>query len=655
MGEPVAALLPSAPQASLLRAGFGGGYFMRLALLFGSLTLALLLAVWTTQAPTPRPADAPQTAFSATRAMTDIEQIARAPHPVGSTEHTRVRAYLNARLNQLGLEVSEQTGALSPAAIKRLKTKGGDPAAANNEAINVIGVLPGKDRSQPAVMLMAHYDTVVGSPGAADDTAGVASILEAVRAIKARGPVERDLVVLLTDAEELGLDGARIFFGGHPLRDRIGSVVNLEARGGGGRAAMFETGREAGPTVRLFSRAAARADGGTTATSLAAFMYERMPNGTDFTVPKDRGIGGLNIAFIGRADQYHAAHATPENLDRGAIQHLGSQALEAADDLLRAPALPQKGQNLVYSDVFGRWVIAHSQDMGWVLLVLAAALAGFAAWRARQGVRLSPGQIGLGLADGVWFLTGGVILLQAMRLLAGPMSSRIESKEVYYTLMRRLPWMEMGMSLAIVGLGLVLLTGLRRTRPLLMAGLAAALTVVVLIGGGFSPVMLGMGVVAAVLSLVPGRVERSTWGGWLGLIALALIVGLVLQVMTPEAALLFVWPALLAAAAAALAALFDPTLTRPTALVPAAAATILGGAWLMGIGHFVFLGVGIDLPGVMALIALLALLFVRPLAPAGRATRIVVLAAAVCLIAGAGMNLSSQVLAPSPPAAKAQS
>ncbi len=76
---------------------------MRLALLLGSLTLAFLLAVWTTQVPRPRPLDAPVAAFSAARAMTDIEQIARAPHPVGSAEHARVRAYLSERNTQLGL------------------------------------------------------------------------------------------------------------------------------------------------------------------------------------------------------------------------------------------------------------------------------------------------------------------------------------------------------------------------------------------------------------------------------------------------------------------------------------------------------------------------------------------------------------------------
>ncbi len=627
---------------------------MRLALLLGSLTLAFLLAVWTTQVPRPRPLDAPVAAFSAARAMTDIEQIARAPHPVGSAEHARVRAYLSERMTQLGLSPEEQSGPLSPGSIRRLKKEGGDPQAANNQAINLIGVLPGKDRSQPAVMLMAHYDTVVGSPGAADDSTGVGAVLEAVRAIQARGPIERDLVVVLTDAEELGLDGARIFFGGHPLRDRIGAVVNLEARGGGGRAAMFETGREAGPTVELFRRAAMRADGGTTATSLAVFMYEQMPNGTDFTVPKDRGVGGLNFAFIGRPAQYHAADSTPENLDQGALQHLGSQALEAADALLRAPALPAKGPNTVYADVFGRLMLSHSTAMGWGLLGLTALLGGFAAWRARRATGLTAAQVGRGLLDGLWFLSAGLVLAQAVRLLAGPMSSRAASSETYYVLLHRLPWMEAGAVLTILALALLFLTGARRSRPRMIAGTVAILTTLVLLIGGFSPVMLGAGVIAVALSLWPVKAPTSTWGGWLGLIALVFLLGCAVQGFAPEAALLFVWPALLAAAAAALAALISPDLTRPASLIPSAIAGVLGGAWLMGLGHFVFLGIGMDLPGALALIGLLALLFLRPLSPPVGAVRPVLVGVAACLILACGLSLAARFAEPAPPAVEAR-
>ncbi|MFX9054231.1 M20/M25/M40 family metallo-hydrolase, partial [Acinetobacter baumannii] len=77
---------------------------------------------------------------------------------------------------------------------------------------NIIGVLQGTDPSLPAIALMAHSDSVPGSPGAADDAAGVSAVLEVVRALKAAGPHRRDVVVIITDGEEAGLLGARAFF-----------------------------------------------------------------------------------------------------------------------------------------------------------------------------------------------------------------------------------------------------------------------------------------------------------------------------------------------------------------------------------------------------------------------------------------------------------
>ncbi|MEY4241315.1 MAG: hypothetical protein RJA14_1011, partial [Pseudomonadota bacterium] len=324
---------------------------MRVLWLVGSLALALLIAVLTLQVPAPAGAGAPATDFSTERAMVDIREIAQRPHPVGSADHARVRAVLLQRMAELGLQTSTQAGALSPKAAQRLEREGG--SAHGIELTNLVGVLPGRDPRLPAVALMAHYDTVPDSAGAADDTTGVAAILEAVRAIRARGPADRTLVVILTDGEELNLDGARAFWGGHPLRDRIGAVVNLEARGGGGRAMMFETGTGNAETIALFASAGARATGGVSSNSLAVFVYEAMPNGTDFTIPKARGVQGINLAFIGRPEQYHASVSTPDALDQGSVQHIGSQALETADALLRAPALPAATANVVYADLFG--------------------------------------------------------------------------------------------------------------------------------------------------------------------------------------------------------------------------------------------------------------------------------------------------------------
>lgn len=622
---------------------------MRLVWLFGSLALALLLAIITLQTPRPVGPDAPATAFSTARAMVDVQEIAQRPHPLGSADHARVREHLFVRMTALGLSPTPFEGPLSPESIRRSERLGQNPAGVGYTAVDLVGVLPGRDPTAPAVLIMAHYDTVPGSPGAADDSAGVASVLEAVRAIRARGLAERTLVVLFTDAEELSLDGARIFFGGHPLRDRIGAVVNLEARGGGGRAMMFETGPGNAQTISLFARAAGHATGGPASSSLGVFVYEMMPNGTDFTISRARGIPGVNFAFIGRPEQYHSPAAVPVNLDQGSVQHIGSQALETTDALLRAPALPVADNNFVYSDILGWFVLMHSPATGWLLLALTAALGGLAAWRVGRRSVLSTADIGRGALDGLWFLATAVVLTQAVRLLAGPMTARAESADAYYTLLARLPWMEAATAMVVLAVALLLLAGRDRIDRRVLAAVIAVATIAVQIFGGFNPVILALALPALGLTLFPGLASRTVWGGWLGLIVLTLGLGLILQTLAPEAALIFVWPGLLAATAAAATAFSGPDLERPAGLAPSAVAGVLGGAWLIGMGHFVFLGVGIDLPGAMALIGLLVLMLVRPLAPATGLTRAVLIGAAGCLLIAFSLSAAAHWAEPTAP------
>lgn len=617
---------------------------MRLLWLVGSLALALLIAVLTLQVPAPVGAGAPVTAFSTERAMVDIREIAQRPHPVGSADHARVRAVLLQRMAELGLQTSTQAGALSPKAAQRLEREGG--SAQGIELTNLVGVLPGRDPRLPAVALMAHYDTVPDSAGAADDTTGVAAILEAVRAIRARGPADRTLVVILTDGEELNLDGARAFWGGHPLRDRIGAVVNLEARGGGGRAMMFETGRGNAETIALFARAGARATGGLSSNSLAVFVYEAMPNGTDFTIPKDRGVQGVNLAFIGRPEQYHAPVSTPEALDPGSVQHIGSQALETADALLRAPALPVATANVVYADLFGRVIIGHPPVMGWALLGLAFLGLGLAVWRARARAGLTFADAGRGALDGLWFLSTGLVLTQFVRVLAGPMAGRADSADAYYTLLARLPWMEAGAALTALAVALVLFGGRTRLDRRIVAGAIAPAAVVAMVLGGLNPIVIGATGVAVGLSLFPGLAARSTWGSWTGLIGLILILAIPAQALAPEAAFLFVWTGLLAAVAAAMAAVLDPSLTRTQSLAPAAIAAVPGGGWILAQAHGVFLGVGMNLPGVLVLLALLVLMLVRPLSPGQGLARPFLIAAAAALLIGGGLSVAAQVMEP---------
>jgi hypothetical protein len=203
---------------------------------------------------------------------------------------------------------------------------------------NLVGRIPGTRPGTGAFAIAAHSDSVPGSPGAGDDAAGVAAVLEVAHAFR-REPPARDAVILITDGEEAGLLGAEVFMRSHPWAAELTGVVNLDARGASGPAFVFELGPETGHLVPRMARhlAAPRT------TSLASWIYERMPNGTDFTIFRRAGLTGYNVAFIGDFAAYHTPEDTPERLNRSTLRHMGHAALalaRALDSMERTEAPP---------------------------------------------------------------------------------------------------------------------------------------------------------------------------------------------------------------------------------------------------------------------------------------------------------------------------
>lgn len=372
----------------------------------------LLLAVIGTTPPAPLAATAPEESFSAARAMAHVERMAASPRPTGSGALEEVRGYLAATLRELGAEVSFQAVSLSERGTARLDDWRGEKAPVSApELVNIIGVFPGAEPDLHAVLLMAHYDSVWGSPGAADDAAGVAAILEVVRALQAEGgDRQRGIIVLLTDAEELDLGGARAFFTEHPLRERAGAIVNLEARGAGGRTTLFQTSSGNGAAVRLYQRAVPRPAG----SSLATFVYDQLPNDTDLTEALSGPYTSYNLSFIGRPGLYHSPAATAAALDRGALQDMGAQTLALTRELSRAAALPEPEADWTFFDVFGLFLIAYPAWGGWILFAAAAVLQ----WLALRGLPKAA-NLGRRAAGFVAVAGGGGLLLYAGNLLSG--------------------------------------------------------------------------------------------------------------------------------------------------------------------------------------------------------------------------------------------
>lgn len=56
------------------------------------------------------------------------------------------------------------------------------------ECANLEAVLPGRRRPQESIVVGAHYDTVLGSPGADDNASAVAALIEIARRLKGHAP-----------------------------------------------------------------------------------------------------------------------------------------------------------------------------------------------------------------------------------------------------------------------------------------------------------------------------------------------------------------------------------------------------------------------------------------------------------------------------------
>jgi hypothetical protein len=214
--------------------------------------------------PSPRPANAPDTVFSSARAMANLVEIGRRPHPPGSPAHAQVRGYLLERLRDLGLEpeVQATTSMSGREAYVRAAT-----------VRNIVARIPGT-ASTGTIVLTAHYDGREISAAAADDGAGVVAILEAARALGAGAPLRNDVLLLITDGEELGLLGARAFVEQHPAMGDVKVVISLEMRGGGGPSVMFETGADNGWIVQALKASGAR----PYANSMSYEVYKSLPN-----------------------------------------------------------------------------------------------------------------------------------------------------------------------------------------------------------------------------------------------------------------------------------------------------------------------------------------------------------------------------------------
>ncbi len=256
--------------------------------------------------------DTPKQEFSTLRALEHVKNISEKPHYLGSSAHQEVQAYIIDELQKLGLKPEIQEGYSIG--------KSGNCSFPQNIIARIKGSGTGK-----SLVLMSHYDSSQHSSyGASDAGSGVATILEGVRAYLATNKTPKnDVIICITDGEELGLNGADLFVKKHPWAKNVGLALNFEARGSGGDSYMLvETNGKNGKMIEEFSKAGVQYP---VTNSLAYSIYKMLPNDTDLTVLREQGdIEGFNFAFIDDHFDYHTANDTWQNLDKNTLQHQGN-------------------------------------------------------------------------------------------------------------------------------------------------------------------------------------------------------------------------------------------------------------------------------------------------------------------------------------------
>lgn len=465
-------------------------------------------ACWLIGAPTPEPlgADAPSTVFSAARADAVLGRLIgpQVPHPLSSPENAAVRDRVIAEFAALGID----------AVVERSR---GCRGSTRNDVFScgtvenlVAKVAPG---AGPAVVLLAHYDSVPAGPGAADDLSGVAAILETIRVLQATGmKTKHPVIALITDGEEAGMLGAAAFLSNPEAKASVGAVVNVEGRGNQGVSQLFQTSGGDGPLVSLYARGAKT----PSTSSLSNLIYKQLPNDTDLTLFIDAQLTSFNFGFIKNVAHYHTPLDRRENLSLATLQHHGDNLLAVAQGLMASDFAELAGDDAMYLSAAGLFVPRIPKAWGPPLAAVALMLVLAAAFFSRA----EPVSVGRRVLAGVaplLVVAGSVSAGWVLHGLAARISGHADPSYASPAIFR---------AALSLGVGAVAIVCSRLAAPRLMAlsvwgflSAVAAITAVLL--PGLSPLFLFPVLVAAPVVFAQSR-RPGAWSGTFGTIALAL-------------------------------------------------------------------------------------------------------------------------------------
>jgi hypothetical protein len=214
----------------------------------------------------------------------------------------------------------------------------GSPPVRVDDAANVVGTIPGRERSRRAIVVSAHYDHVgirngKVFPGADDNASGVAALVECARYLRGQPP-RHTIVFAAFDGEEVGLQGAKTFVRTPPVPlSSIALDVNFDMVSRNDRGEIFAAGTYHYPSLKPIL-----ADIQSRTQIKIQFGHDSPPplqrSTDDWTLQSDHGVfhqAGVPFVYFGVEDHpdYHAATDTADKIDPAFFGRVGEMLLDA--------------------------------------------------------------------------------------------------------------------------------------------------------------------------------------------------------------------------------------------------------------------------------------------------------------------------------------
>jgi len=258
----------------------------------------------------------------------------------GSPGGLAARAYVLERFKSAGLH-PVSSAYVHPFKYTRI-TMGGKQ---EGEGANVLGMCMGTDAKLPYFVVSAHYDHVgirdgQVYPGADDNASGVAVMIE-IAAFCQKTPFRHTVVFAAFDAEERGLQGARVMLSNPPIpKDRIGLNLNLDMVSRNDKREIFVAGPYHYPELKAPLEEVARR-----APVTVLFGHDKpvaIAGGVeDWTQQSDHGPfhdAKIPFVYFGVEDHpdYHKPTDTADKINRGFFVDVAETILDSLLALDRA-------------------------------------------------------------------------------------------------------------------------------------------------------------------------------------------------------------------------------------------------------------------------------------------------------------------------------